>query len=45
MEKSRAMKKNDKRKEIKSVDIPWWIGGPKVISPAAREKREIRAGW
>ncbi len=45
MEKNRSITKDNKRREIKSVDIPWWIGGPKVIAVPVREKRDIRAAW
>ncbi len=27
-----------KRKDISSLDIPWWIGGPKVIAAPSRRK-------
>lgn len=45
MKKHNDMVKTSARKEIKSVDIPWWIGGPKIIAAPAREKRNLRSSW
>lgn len=34
--------KEIKRTEIRSLDIPWWIGGPKVIAVPSRRREEAK---
>jgi len=40
MEKKYKAERSAKRKEIRSLDIPWWIGGPKVIDTSTRANRK-----
>lgn len=30
--------RQSKKKDISSLDIPWWIGGPKVIAAPVHRK-------
>lgn len=40
MEQSRIKEKDNKgKKDLRSLDIPWWIGGPKMINCSARKKK------
>lgn len=42
MEQSRVKQNENKgKKDLRSLDIPWWIGGPKMINCPSR-KKEIR---
>lgn len=36
MKKETAVKQTSNKRNIRSIDIPWWIGGPKVIASPVR---------
>lgn len=43
MKKETKARATSQKRDIRSIDIPWWIGGPKVIATPARTAKKTAA--
>lgn len=43
MKKETTVRETSHKRNVRSIDIPWWIGGPKVIAAPVRTAKKTAA--